>query len=85
MYKIHMPTYIHSVSISGIEGVPLWWEQLLQIPEAGDLKLLRFLLDDFPVEGIHQRCWVEENWTIWKVHIALADGLEVVFGYGSLG
>ena len=71
-------TYIDPVSISCVEGVSAWWEKLLQIPQACNLELLRFLLNDFPVEGVHQRCWVEKNGTIREVYVALADGLQVV-------
>ena len=56
-------THIDPVSVSSVEWVPILvvevWEQLLNVPKAGDLEFFRFLDDHLPVEGIYQRCWVQ--------------------------
>ena len=61
-------THIDSVSVSSVEWVPILvvevWEQLLNVPKAGDLEFFRFLDDHLPVEGIYQRCWVKKQWTV---------------------
>ena len=77
-------TYVDPISVTGVKRISFLGEQLLNVPQTGDLELFRLLLDDLPVEGVDQRGRVEEQRTVGQIHVALLDGAQVVLGHARL-
>ena len=73
---------IGTVSVSSKEGVRA--EQRLDVLQTPDLELLRVSVDDFPLEGIDEGSWVEEDGTVREASSVLLDALEVLFCDGGL-
>jgi hypothetical protein len=77
-------SHISSVSVSGKEGIVSIGEERLDVVEASDLKLLRLLLDDLPMQRVHQRRRVQQEGTVGEVDVALTDRSQVVLGERGL-
>lgn len=54
------PTHIDSIAVAGVERI-LIGEQVLDVAQAFDFKLLRFAFDDLAVESGDQRGGIEEK------------------------
>jgi hypothetical protein len=59
-------------------------KECLDVVETSDLELLRLLLDDLAMKGVHQRRRVEQERAVGKIDFTLTNRRQVVFGEGSL-
>ena len=48
-------TYVDSVAVSGVERIPFFWKEVLDVAQASDLEFFGLLFDDFAMKGADER------------------------------
>ena len=74
---------ISTIAISSKKRVlPL--EKGLDILETSDFELLGISVNDFSLEGVNKRVWVEKERPLGQADVSLLQGLQIVLGDGGL-
>lgn len=53
-----------AISETSVKGIVSCGEERLNILQTGNLEVLRPLNDDFSMERVQQRSWVQQDWSI---------------------